>query len=294
MTTDTTTTTHEQLLGLLTTYCGDEAAQARLVELGLCERIRVGGTDALDLTDAGAAEADRLGLTVDCDAYGCGYVVPPSPDSLALATERARELESPAPNSIAFEIRTEHLERADGDYARARELLSDLDLHAEIQRYDLSIAEATEALPTVRAELESLLEASPNYGTVCRYSDATELRPATREELIESLSDPVGPGCWSDADGTTVYVDRSHDSLESLGLTEEGDDLAEAQAATQSREAAARAIYEAMDEEGQLSAHDALEICRAHGGMAHPEWHEAQSAERLATRLGCAAEYEAL
>lgn len=62
-------------------------------------------------------------------------------------------------------------------------------------------------------------EATANYGMLCDTRSGETLRPATREELIASLEseqrDDTGTIL---VEGRSVYVDRTHDDLDALGL----------------------------------------------------------------------------
>lgn len=49
------------------------------------------------------------------------------------------------------------------------------------------------------------------FGHLCNYATGEDIRPATRDELIESLTS--GDDGAFDLDGTTVYVDRLHDEM---------------------------------------------------------------------------------
>lgn len=41
------------------------------------ETVRIQGLELIDLTDAGCAEAERRGLAIGVDAYGCAFAVNP-------------------------------------------------------------------------------------------------------------------------------------------------------------------------------------------------------------------------
>lgn len=59
-------------------------------------------------------------------------------------------------------------------------------------------------------------ETAANYGMLCDTRTGATLRPATREELVASLEE--GDSGAILIDGRSVYVDRTHDDLDALGL----------------------------------------------------------------------------